>query len=258
MFESIQLVLELKRRAEVQQGAQYSWVLLLRHDIAWQATFIFSELHPRRFYVANSCDVSPDDRGSRCRALVPSITPAVDFYFAANSSTIDRVFLNVTRDIEHFCFYATRASASNHKVIDGRLISLGLWPSVDRYLYHHFDVSMLRNTFIDHGLPCALYQAGWHLDPARPVVRRLPNGEWHSALDDGDGASPSLGNLTSVWQELGKSPRTTARYPAAGGYVSRCPSSVSVCGCSAAQAQRAWQVVERSQSPRSVINKTKG
>lgn len=117
MFASIERVLALKRRAEVRQRAAYHFVLLLRHDVAWHSHLELAPLDTRRLYLANACHVRKEERAQLCRGLTHKPTPAVDFFFAGSSHTIDLVFANLTRDIEHFCFTASRQFAGNHKVL---------------------------------------------------------------------------------------------------------------------------------------------
>jgi hypothetical protein len=66
-----------------------------------------------------------------------------DFFFAGGSAIIDRVFSNLSLDFEANRFRRTSSSV-NHAVVAGRLIALGLWRSVRRYLIHGFDVQLLR------------------------------------------------------------------------------------------------------------------
>ncbi len=54
--------------------------------------------------------------GCQPRALRPSKTYAPDWYFAGASALIDLVFHNLTWDIERYCFAASFAMSSNHKV----------------------------------------------------------------------------------------------------------------------------------------------
>jgi hypothetical protein len=252
MWASIQIVLELKRQAEVEDGLAYTWVLLLRHDIAWQARLVFSELNPTLLYLANACFIERTATG-RCRALTSSPTPAVDYYFAGASFLMDRIFLDVTRDLEHFCFYASRASSSNHKVVDGRLEKLGLWPRVGRHLYHAIDVELLRDYYIDHMLSCALSQGGWSVDPDQRSAQ-IVNGTWTSPLQHTHTSGHSrlwLGNVTSMWKvqdsivaasDAPIESRAVIGQPTQ--RASRCPSSITPCGCSAHQAGRAWRHIE--------------
>ena len=149
MFASIEAVLELKRvrtqdhrwslrltfmcahvtprwmckcsqDAERADGVAYSWVMCTRLDTLWLSPFSFEMLNPHLFYLANNCDYqhSWDHSGSslegNCADLRQHVTTMPDFYFAASSSLMDRVFINLTRDIEHHCFTATYEQASNH------------------------------------------------------------------------------------------------------------------------------------------------
>ncbi len=55
-------------------------------------------------------------------------------------------------------------------MVAGRLDWLRLWGRVGRYLHHAFDVALLRDAWLDHGLPCVLAQAGMAQDECRMVV----------------------------------------------------------------------------------------
>lgn len=246
MFASIQQVLDLKRRAEAKDGVAFTWVLLTRLDVAWIARFSFTALNPRLFYMANSCGMMANDTG-RCRGLRagptthvgPTPAYAVDFYFAATSALIDRVFLNLTRDLEHFCFLATWAASSNHKVIDGRLEYLGLWKDlVGRYLFHSIDVVIVREDFVDRVVPCRLTQSGLHASADLPALQRSADGLWRSVV-----RPDLLGNLSNSWlraaasgewQPLpcGAPTESAAKVQSAmKGRNSRCPADLRICSC---------------------------
>ena len=122
MFASIEIVLRLKRDAERQARAAYTWVFLSRLDLVWLADVRLSLLNTSLLYLANACQLQPAESGDDpCWSLASAQTHAVDFYFAGSSEIIDLTFLNLTRDIEHFCFTATLDGTGNHKVTNGRL-----------------------------------------------------------------------------------------------------------------------------------------
>ena len=178
MFASIDIVLELKREAELARGAVYDFVLLTRPDLMWLSDFRFEALNPTLFYMANYCEESmlssgcstrttklrtcrnfrtcenaTEKHACRLQRMVPSATNAPDWYFAGSSDLIDVVFHNLTWDLERYCFNPTYAMSSNHKVIAGRLESLKLWGRVGRYLHHGYDLIFIRSIFVEVQLP---------------------------------------------------------------------------------------------------------
>ena len=152
MFASIESVLRLKSAAERAQGALYDLVVLMRSDVVWYTPFRFSLLNASYLHIARWCDVPRSAAAlhtslhtSPCRPMAPHADAAgvPDFFFAGGSAIIDRVFANLSLDFEANRFRRTSSSV-NHAVVAGRLIALGLWRSVRRYLIHGFDVQLLR------------------------------------------------------------------------------------------------------------------
>ena len=163
MFASIQLVTRLKRLAELEQGWQYDWVLYMRYDTVWLSDFVFAELNPRLFYVANWCVFQPDVLPRKIAGATPRVcfpfdqlfdpsgcqTNGVpDYYFAANSSLADAVFEDIqdAKDAQRF-EPRYQGCCCNHAVMNGRLRGLGLWneQTMGRYLMHHVDVDIVRS-----------------------------------------------------------------------------------------------------------------
>lgn len=171
MFASIEVVLSLKRAAEREDGKEYKWVLLARPDLFWLADFRFASLNSSLLYLANYCqDADRAPAPARCTEgaaetdcrevrMRPFGTTAPDYYFAGASSLIDTIFSNLTWEIERYCFTASRMYTGNHKVIHGRLDSLGIWGSVGRYLVHEHDLVTLRDSFLYRRLPCLRAQS---------------------------------------------------------------------------------------------------
>ena len=173
MFASIQLVTQLKRLAETEQGWRYDFVLYARFDFVWTSEFIFARLSPSLFYVANWCTMAedaqlyeiadPNNNTSRaCFSFGTIIQPddcqvygVPDYYFAANSSIADKVFSDMqdaflaNKFISHVAF---GRCCCNHAIMRGRLHSLGLWrnETMGRYLLHHVDINITRSDAQDH------------------------------------------------------------------------------------------------------------
>lgn len=146
MFAAIERVLEHKRAAEAADGAPYDLVLLMRADAIFLHAFRFDHLDPSLFYIANWCDGAPkvEPHARSCRRLLLGDTGGTpDFYFAGGSAIVDKVFYNFTLEFEAGVFGQTKSS-SNHALPAGRLMQLGLWRSLGRYLYHSFDVAIIR------------------------------------------------------------------------------------------------------------------
>ena len=254
---SIDRVLELKREAEAQDGRLYTWVLLTRLDIIWLVPFGFGLLHPDLLYLANYCALETSE--GRCRALQPSNTDAPDYYFAGASALVDHAFVNLTRDLEHYCFFATHNMAGNHKVLSGRIESLGLWRhGIGRYLYHAFDVALIREYFVDHMLACAIDSGGWReaseeeqeplqgTSMASVLVRSSEEPSrwrWSTSYRSLCSSGGCGRNLSLAWRSSDSAGHERAQRddavheiqsPAAN-HASRCPSSLRFCGCSRMQ-----------------------
>eukprot|EP00966_Prymnesium_polylepis_P121066 2798063-Prymnesium_polylepis.1 len=102
---------------------------------------------------------------------------------------------------------------------------------------------MLRSTFVDHGLACALNQSGWLHPHDKPVAVRRAGGRWRSDLlrrtSRGSAlrGAASFGNLTSTW---GVPARRDAAMTPPGNESSRCPAHLRICGCSGNQMHRTF------------------
>lgn len=128
MFASIEHVLSLKRRAEVEQGHQYDWAMVTRFDVVWLFPLPLAHMNSKLLYLANWCQAKEarvpvaqaDDESCHALGVYERMLPP-DYYLAANSSHMDSFFGNLTSELESFKFLATREGTGNHKVIAGRI-----------------------------------------------------------------------------------------------------------------------------------------
>lgn len=248
MFASIEHVLKLKRRAEAEQGYAYDWVLITRFDVVWLFSLPLVHMNRNLLYMANWCIardllVTHDHlQGEACYGLAvkePSLPP--DYYFAGNSTHMDRFFTNLTRDLESFQFFATRNGVGNHKVVAGRIRQLK--NPIGRALYHQMDLAVVRddNFNLDRRLSCVLQQGAWGGRAAfdrnallSMLPQRLPP------------------PLTVQWTAQWRSTTTRAHHDIEelkhSARMSICPSHVQLCLCSQNDWTH-WILKRQQQSP---------
>lgn len=134
-------------------GITYDWHIVMRWDIFFYANFEFKRLNPELFYVSHWCKANGPEHvlqraNISCFELRTFMAETKeggvpDFWFAGTPANMQRVFTNMTRDLNDGKYQKTPCWV-NHGIMGGRLRYLNV--SIGRYLYHHMDYDFLRSS----------------------------------------------------------------------------------------------------------------
>ena len=156
MFNSIEAGLKLRKEYEEKHSINYDWVFVVRHDIMFRNDFELDRLNPDLFYVANWCLGTGKESKTLTSAGLLTCHKlerfehdykdgVADFWFLANSSNMDKVFMNLEQDYENGVFVSTE-SCCNHAKLGGRIFGMHDRNElqIGRYKAHHYDFDLYR------------------------------------------------------------------------------------------------------------------